>query len=61
MAVSGPSAPPGHDHTGGQSQRRKSLLVGEAGGDSPPANPSLAPVTMLHAEKYFWTHSHDIL
>ena len=42
MAVSGPSAPPGHDHTAGQSQRRKSLLVGEAGGNSPPANPSLA-------------------
>ena len=41
MAVSGPSAPPGHDHTG-HSQRRKSLLVGEAGGDSPPVNPSLA-------------------
>lgn len=41
MAVSGPSAPPGHDHTGGQSQRRKSLLVGEAGGDSPPSGQSL--------------------
>ena len=41
MAVSGPSAPPGHDHTG-HSQRRKSLLVGEAGGDSPPVNLSLA-------------------